>query len=369
MNPSIYNQHPTIAHGLTSSVGRSPPNKDPMDWEAKKEDVSIDLIQRFKVEKVLHRDPFKPILSLLGSYYSPGRGSNDPLPAVIKFEKTPFPHDVFGLPSQIGRLVIRGENDMFTWLDGYFKADRIDPDVKIELIVPANEMHVKKYGPPRTKLVKETPLVYQTLIKPYIEGYPKTRLQWLYNILDGRVHSESILYSDPDPFSGFVIVPDSKWDRKTPATLHMQAIARTKSIASLRDVRAQHLTMLRNIKSEAERIAGELCGVEKGQVRMLVHYHPMYYHFHVTVFHITYRSFPPSSILLDEIISLMELEEQNLMAWQSVGQVLRDEDAFYAKKTFNYELEESDPLMRFFEVDLEALLLGTTTMQPLQAAF
>jgi m7GpppX diphosphatase len=57
-------------------------------------------------------------------------------------------------------------------------------------------------------MVRETPAIYQQVVLPYIEQLPTSRIQWVYNILDGISEQEDVLFSDSDPKNGFVILPD-----------------------------------------------------------------------------------------------------------------------------------------------------------------
>lgn len=38
--------------------------------------------------------------------------------------------------------------------------------------------------------------------------------QWVYNILEKKAESEGIVYEDPDPEVGFILLPHFKWDQK-----------------------------------------------------------------------------------------------------------------------------------------------------------
>lgn len=38
--------------------------------------------------------------------------------------------------------------------------------------------------------------------------------QWVYNILEKKAEVERIVFEDPDPDVGFVLLPDFKWDQK-----------------------------------------------------------------------------------------------------------------------------------------------------------
>ncbi len=69
----------------------------------------------------------------------------------------------------------------------------------------------------------------------------------MFNILNGKSEVERVIYNDTDSDVGFVMVPDLKWDLKELENLYVLAIARKRGILSLRDLRAEHLPMLKNI--------------------------------------------------------------------------------------------------------------------------
>lgn len=58
---------------------------------------------------------------------------------------------------------------------------------------------------------------------------------------------ERVIYRDDDPDVGFALVPDLKWDQKELENLYVLAIAMKRGVLSLRELRAEHLPMLRNI--------------------------------------------------------------------------------------------------------------------------
>lgn len=67
-----------------------------------------------------------------------------------------------------------------------------------------------------------------------------------------------------------------KWDLITIPALYLVAIANSRSIRSLRDLRKIHLPMLRSIRVEATRIVKEKWGLGDGATRFFVHYQPSY---------------------------------------------------------------------------------------------
>lgn len=79
----------------------------------------------------------------------------------------------------------------------------------------------------------------------------------MYNALEGKAESDRVVYSDPDPLSGFLLLPDMKWDRSDLQNLYMLAIVRRRDLFSLRDLTTEHLPLLKNIlyKGKVSRIA------------------------------------------------------------------------------------------------------------------
>lgn len=144
-------------------------------------------------------------------------------------------------------------------------------------------------------MVSETPDIYQQVTQKYIAAFPPSRIQWsalmnirsqphllissrqrVYNLLSHVTESENILFEDPSPALGYVLLPDAKWDRKTLGSLYLLAIAHSSSIKSLRDLRKSHIPMLKSIKEEATRVALTKWGIERGRLRFYIHYQPSY---------------------------------------------------------------------------------------------
>ena len=71
--------------------------------------------------------------------------------------------------------------------------------------------------------------------------------QWVYNILEGKSEAERVLYNDPDPENGFVLLPDMKWDQQDHESLYLLAITHQRGILSMRELTAKHLALLKNV--------------------------------------------------------------------------------------------------------------------------
>lgn len=92
------------------------------------------------------------------------------------------------------------------------------------------------------------------------------------NILTGQSEQEKVLFSTPE----FMILPDMKWDLTTISSLYLVAIVQDRSLRSLRDLQKKHLGLLQSIRDQAEDVVKRKWRLEKGSLRMFVHYQPSY---------------------------------------------------------------------------------------------
>lgn len=273
----------------------------------------VSALKDFCLNRILDEDPKQKSAILLGSIQRDGADNQ----AIVILEKTHFPktfyaslsvgvsreevhsEPVTSRPSDAeeGRTSVPkdvfsqvrslGQNDIYTWLLAWLSPHRDgvenNADVKLTLICPATQIHVDKYSAQRKVMVSETPEMYAKKVLPWIESFPPSRIQWVYNILEHKKEAETILYEDPDPKSGFVIVPDLKWDQKTNSSLYIQAIVHDRSLRSLRDLTVAHVDLLLAIRDQASDVAHDKYGLEgrvrgstEGNVRCFIHYQPSY---------------------------------------------------------------------------------------------
>ncbi|KAG0365053.1 HIT-like domain-containing protein [Gamsiella multidivaricata] len=271
----------------------------------------MNSLSNFQFARVLNEDPVLKTIAILGSLPSP----TDPAtiqPAILLIEKTHFAaqSSESDITRRITELLSTGSNDIYFWSNAILSANASDPDLKMTVIYPATEAHVSKYSRQERKMITETAEVYQKSVLPWIEAQPASRIQWVYNILRGLKETDNVFFRDNDPDKGFVVLPDSKWDRRTMSSLYLLAISQRGDIRSLRDLKTVHLPMLKNIRDKVLDMVPQMFpDVAHDEVRLFVHYHPSYYHFHV---HITYVTahVPGSTVgqshLLDTIIDNIE---------------------------------------------------------------
>lgn len=164
-------------------------------------------------------------------------------------------------------------------------------------------------------MVTETADMYERVIAQFIQTRPLSRVQWVYNILNGVSEQEHILASDPDPEVGWVILPDSKWDKRTRESLYLLVLAKDIKLRSIRDLSTQkHLDMLKKMRKAIQDVAFERYNVAANQLCLYFHYHPTYYHLHIHAKHLATQDGGKvggntsigKAILLETVIDQME---------------------------------------------------------------
>ena len=146
-------------------------------------------------------------------------------------------------------------------------------EITVDVVRPATEWHVSKYSAQRRVLIRETPAIHAEVTAPYVASIPEKRISWVYNILDGKKEQDLIVHQDDK----FVLLPDSKWDRKDMASMYVLAIIKQRGIRSLRDLRGEHLPLLRHIQSASLEAIRKEYGSAANTVRAYVHYLPSFW--------------------------------------------------------------------------------------------
>ncbi|KAK0457776.1 scavenger mRNA decapping enzyme [Desarmillaria tabescens] len=292
---------------------------------------ALATLKSFKFDRTLNEEPDKKRIALLGSFpasWSLGhpdgtetRGieyTSERLRAIIRIEKTAFApelaerffHSDSEQPTIVSSVKLIQSTDIYSWLAGWLSSSEEQQpqgDVKIDIICPATDDHIRKYSPQKSTLVRETPELYTSIVRPYIDAFPPARTRWVTKILSGEAEQGTMLFSSPE----FILLPDMKWDLHTIGSLYLVAIARDPALRSLRDLRLGHVPLLKSIRKEAYRVVQEKWGLPTGSLRMWIHYQPSYYHFHVHIANASYE-LPGFGMavgqahLLEDVISLLE---------------------------------------------------------------
>jgi len=289
-------------------------------------------LKAFKFERILNQDPVTHAISFLGTLPNT-EGVH--VPAIVRIEKTTLPESsAEGFAQIVHDLEKIEHNDIYSWYFGRLDSIR---DVKVNVIFPATEVHIRKYSKQNNFLVKETPEIYERVVKPFITAFPPSRTKWVDEIIGGKKEADKVLHRDDSGSFGYMIIPDMKWNLETISDLYLLALCTTNGIKSLRDLRKAHVPVLKNIKDEATKIVNARWKTDGKAIslRMFIHYQPSYYHFHI---HIVNANYPMGfgmavgqAHLLEDIISLLELDPD-------------DGPSIIERMTFTYGLGEQHAL-------------------------
>ncbi|PWN31767.1 scavenger mRNA decapping enzyme [Meira miltonrushii] len=321
------------------------------------------LLHDFKLVRVLNEDARSKSAILLGNFPTGEAGSEQ---AIVIMEKTHFSNSFYenlstdaDKSSSLSNFKSLGSNDVYHWVLGWMATPNtassdVDAHVKLTIIRPATEAHILKYTEQEKFMVTETPETYAGIVEPWIKNQPVERIQWVYNILEKKKEADTILFERQGSSDGFIILPDLKWDQKTLSSLYLVAIVHDRSLRSMRDLKKEHIPLLRSIMQEGQRVAKEKFGLGKGEsesaglskVRCFLHYQPTYYHLHVHLLSSDYTSHPGALVgqahLLDDVIDLLEMGVD------------------FTKRTLTYSLGSRSPLL--------ALLQEQTSHRPTKVA-
>lgn len=271
-------------------------------------------------------------------------GEIEGVQGILICERAAFSPDQKDLDSFIHSLSAvqnLGANDIYAWFLGWTSVansksaaetteQSTPPDLKLNLIYPCTEKHIDKYRKQNVRYVSETPLLYHFAVRPFISRLREEgRLNWVFNILDGRTEQEDVIlrehqhlsspeasHNDPE---GFLLLPDLNWDRRTLTSLHLLAVVTRRDIWSLRDLRRSHVQWLRGMRDRVLASTTQLYpSIDADELKLYVHYQPTYHHFHVHVVHAQLEAGTTQSVGkawgFDALLAMLELlrPEQSL---------------------------------------------------------
>ncbi|KAK8161969.1 HIT-like domain-containing protein [Phyllosticta citrichinensis] len=277
------------------------------------------LIPQFRLERLLNQDQAGRRLSLLGSIQSK--------PAILIAERAAFSiqaNHLENFNASVSNVQNLGANDIYFWFLARAASDSNSSnqpaDLKLNLIYPCTDKHIKKYSQQGIRLVSETPEIYKNHVRPYIEKQRgEGRLDWIFNIIEGRTEEEDVFYREHGE-EGFLVLPDLNWDRKTMTSLHLLGLVERRDIWSVRDLQKRHVTWLKHMREKLLEATVKLYPeLEKDQLKLYVHYQPTYHHFHIHIVHVALEAGATQAtgkaLGLENVISQVE----NMAGTESAG--------------------------------------------------
>lgn len=300
--------------------------------------TTMNRVRDFKFTQLLNFNSQSKTVTLLGTI------EDDE--AILMVEKLPFEVTdeaylrQFASPDIFPEIKQLENNDVYHWNLATLAQDvEKRPGVKINLIYPASETHVQKYSQQQTRMVVETPELYQQVTWPYIETQLGSRIQWVQNILYHGKEAEDVVYRKED---SFVLLPDMKWDRKNVNSMYLVAISLRnlegkgesgKPITSIRDLNSSHIEWLKELRDDIYKVVKDKYNVDSSILRVFVHYQPSYYHLHVHVVHINNEGLGSSQLVGKAILLNDVIDDLGFLGKKG-----------YSQKTLTYTLGENHKL-------------------------
>jgi m7GpppX diphosphatase len=205
----------------------------------------IQSLRGFKVEQVLSCQANRKFAAVVGSFASDIENDKE-VKAVVTLERKAFDPEKVAEVLSCSKLAVDFTNAEYSLFNLVTSEEH--SGIKCDVIYPANAKHIAKYTEPDLRIIRETVQIYREIVLPYIQRDERgDRIQWVYNILDKKKEVERIIFEDPDPRDGFVLLPDMKWDQGTLTNLYCLAIVNRRDIISMRCLTAEHLPLLNNI--------------------------------------------------------------------------------------------------------------------------
>lgn len=209
-------------------------------------------------------------------------GSIDGKQGILVAERTAFATESLealrAFHAAIARVNNLGDNDIYRWYlasSGTDNGAQSQPDLKLNIIWPCTEQHIKKYSDQILRMVTETPDIYTQYIRPYMSAKREEgRLNWVFNILEGRTEQEDVILRDAGHGreDAFLMLPDLNWDRKTMGSLHLLALVQRRDIWSLRDLKKKHIPWLQYLRRRVlEATVNMYPDLEQDQLKLYVH--------------------------------------------------------------------------------------------------
>ncbi|XP_017110207.2 m7GpppX diphosphatase [Drosophila bipectinata] len=304
---------------------------------------SYDL-SKFRLKRILSNNSVRKSISLLGTF--PDLSETDD--AIVVFEKNAYREsDVATEPAaeESPKKPSYFSSDLKVateFVNNIYGSFQVVPSrdlcgVKSTVIYPATDKHIEKYSICQKYLIRETPELYEKITLPYLKE-SQFSLEWVYNILEHKQEKERIVFEDNDAETGFILLPDLKWDGRNVENLYLLGIIRKHDIKSLRDLNGSHLNLLRNLRESSKKAIFERYGVNPNQLRMYFHYQPSFYHLHVHINPV--RNDAPGiwcekSHMLDTVINNLELIPD-----------------YYQRATLPFVLYEGNKLLDLYEEEL-----------------
>ena len=131
----------------------------------------------------------------------------------------------------------------------------------------------------------------------------------------------------------FMLQKDWKYNEGDMSTLYCLAIVKNQyaNLKTVRDLKSEHLPMLKSIRDDSMRAIEQKFGVDKVHIKSYFHYQPTYYHLHIHFVHVECAH-------ADDVRVFVDLD--------SVIQNIEMMDDYYQRATLSYPVGTQMPLFK-----------------------
>ena len=204
-------------------------------------------------------------------------------------------------------------------------------ELSVQMVYPCPKKFMLKASASPIHLIVETPKLYKEVTEKYIASIPIETNKWIDNIFDGISESDRVLFKNDE----WLIVKDYKQGEGKIDGFHFLAIAKDKSLRTLRDLTPAQIPLLQHIAQQGKKSVSELLKIPPSRIRVYFHYWPSFYQLHV--------HFNDSA---DRGIGV-ETERAHLI--EEVLNNLKSNAKYYESAEIVVGIKENDPLFSQFQ--------------------
>jgi m7GpppX diphosphatase len=272
-------------------------------------------------------------LSLLGHFGS--------VPGIVKLARLPLPSSEGDLAPFLSAMQL-AERAPYSGAEFAYYVD-VQRGLSVDVLAPHATATAEEAGPLLARhvlrctaqqpfLFRETAEAYRKAHAPLIAASPPAALAWVWKILALEKEAERLVLSVPGD-DGFLVNTDPKWSsHPSPTDLYCLALVHRRGLASIRDLRAEHLPLLLALRDVAVPAVAAKYGTRPDQLRAFFHFPPQFHHIHL---HITavnvvvgHGCYVERAHLLEDVIDNIQRDGEH-----------------YAKCAITVRCGERDPLL------------------------
>lgn len=176
------------------------------------------------------------------------------------------------------------------------------------IITPINQNIINREIDKPKIFIRENTELYNKVTKKYIDSIPLNDTKWVIDLIDKKITSEKVYYREETKNIKFLIAKSPDYDENNILTLKLLVIPYNKEIRCIRDIRIEHLEMLKIIKKRVKELCKTEFHCDYNQLRFYIHYFPSFWHFHIhiSIYNVEEGYTIDRAHLLDDIIEGLE---------------------------------------------------------------